>query len=42
VRICNDIRTQEHNLLEKRREEDAMRAQFESDMSRFRELKGLH
>jgi hypothetical protein len=42
VRIHNDIRTQEHNLLEKRREEDAMRAQFDSDIRRFRELKGLH
>ncbi len=42
VRIRNDIRTQEHNLLEKRKEEQAMRAQFDSDMSRFRELKGLH
>ncbi len=42
VRIRNDIRTQEHNLLEKRKEEAATRAQFDSDISRFRELKGLH
>ncbi len=42
VRIRNDIRTQQHNLLEKRSEEAATRAQFDSDISRFRELKGLH
>jgi Domain of unknown function (DUF4124) len=42
VRVDNDIRTQEQNLLEKRSEETTMRKQFESDIARFKELKGIH
>jgi hypothetical protein len=42
VRVSNDMRTQEQNLLEKHSEEATMRKQFESDIARFRELKGLH
>ena len=42
VRLRNDIRTQEQNLREKRSEETAMSKQFESDIGRFKELKGIH
>jgi Domain of unknown function (DUF4124) len=42
VRVDNDIRTQEQNLLAKRSEETTMRQQFESDIDRFKELKGIH
>ncbi len=42
VRVGNDIRTQEQNLREKRSEESAMKKQFESDIDRFKELKGIH
>jgi hypothetical protein len=42
VRVGNDIRTQEENLREKRSEESTMSKQFESDIARFRELKGIH
>jgi hypothetical protein len=42
VRMGNDIRTQEQNLSEKRSEEATMRNQFESDINRFKELKGIH
>ena len=42
VRVGNDIRTQELNLREKRSEETIMSKQFESDIERFKELKGLH
>jgi hypothetical protein len=42
VRVGNDIRTQEQNLREKRSEETAMGKQFESDIGRFKELKGIH
>lgn len=42
VRVDNDIRTQEQNLREKRSEETTMRKQFESDVVRFKELKGIH
>jgi hypothetical protein len=42
VRLGNDIRTQEENLREKRTEEAAVRKQFESDIARFKELKGIH
>jgi hypothetical protein len=42
VREGNDIRTQEQNLHEKRGEEATMRKQFESDIERFKELKGIH
>jgi len=42
VRVGNDMRTQEENLREKRSEETAMSKQFESDIVRFKELKGIH
>ena len=42
VRVGNDIRTQEQNLHEKRAEETTMSKQFESDIARFKELKGIH
>ena len=42
VRVGNDIRTQEENLREKRTEEATMSKQFESDIARFKELKGIH
>ena len=42
VRMDNDIRTQEQNLREKQKEETTMRANFERDITRFKELKGLH
>jgi len=42
VRVDSDIRTQEENLREKRSEEATMRKQFESDIDRFKELKGIH
>jgi hypothetical protein len=42
VRVGNDMRTQEQNLREKRTEETAMSKQFDSDIARFKELKGIH
>jgi Domain of unknown function (DUF4124) len=42
VRVGNDIRTQEQNLKEKRSEEATMSKQFESDIARYKELKGIH
>jgi len=42
VRVGIDLRTQEQNLREKRSEETAMSKQFESDIARFKELKGIH
>jgi hypothetical protein len=42
VRMSNDIRTQEQNLREKQNEDATMRAQFDSDIARFKELKGIH
>ncbi len=42
VRVGNDIHTQEQNLREKGSEETTMRRQFESDIARFKEMKGLH
>jgi cytochrome c len=42
VRLGNDIHTQEQNMLEKRTEEATMRTQFEADIARFKELKGIH
>jgi hypothetical protein len=42
VRVDNDIHTQEENLREKRSEEATMSKQFESDIARFKELKGIH
>jgi hypothetical protein len=42
VRVNNDIRTQEENLREKRSEEASMSKQFENDIARLKELKGIH
>lgn len=42
VRVGTDIRTQQENLRERRSEGAAMSKQFESDIARFRELKGIH
>jgi hypothetical protein len=42
VRLGSDIHTQEENLREKRAEEAIMSKQFESDIARFKELKGIH
>jgi hypothetical protein len=42
VRVGSDIITQEENLREKRSEAAAMSRQFESDIARFKELKGIH
>ncbi len=42
VRVGSDILTQEENLREKRSEAATMSRQFESDIARFKELKGIH
>jgi Domain of unknown function (DUF4124) len=42
VRVGTDIRTQQENLREKRSEEATMTKQFESDIARFKQLKGIH
>ncbi len=42
VRVGSDIHTQEENLRQKRSEQAVMNEQFESDIARFKELKGLH
>jgi hypothetical protein len=42
VRLGSDIHTQEENLREKRSEQANMSKQFESDIARFKELKGIH
>jgi len=41
VRLATDINTQEQNLREKHGEETTMKAQFESDIDRFKELKHI-
>ncbi len=41
VRLAIDINTQEQNLRQKRGEETTMKAQFESDIDRFKELKHI-
>jgi hypothetical protein len=42
VRLDSDIRTQQENLRQKRSEQAIMSKQFESDIERFKELKGIH
>jgi hypothetical protein len=42
VRVGSDIRTQEENLREKRTEQANMNQEFEGDIARFKELKGIH
>jgi hypothetical protein len=42
VRVGNDMRTQEENLREKHSEDVNMRREFDSDIERFKELKGIH
>jgi hypothetical protein len=42
VRVGSDIHTQEENLREKRAEQANMSQEFEGDIARFKELKGIH
>jgi len=42
VRVSSDIHTQEANLQQKSTEASNMRGQFDSDIARFKELKGIH
>jgi Domain of unknown function (DUF4124) len=42
VRVGTDIHTQEENLREKRNEQTNMGKQFEDDIARFKQLKGIH
>jgi hypothetical protein len=42
VRVGSDIRTQEDNLRQKRTEQATMNQEFEGDIARFKELKGIH
>jgi Domain of unknown function (DUF4124) len=42
VRVGSDIRTQEENLRQKRAEQANMNQEFEGDIARFKELKGIH
>lgn len=41
ARSMSDIQTQERNLQKKRDERDAVNAQFDADVQRFKELRGL-
>ena len=42
MRVGSDIHTQEENLRQKRTEQANMNKQFEGDIARFKELKGIH
>src|ERR1700722_17845672 len=42
VRVGGDIRTQEENLRQKRTEQANMNQEFDGDIARFKELKGIH
>jgi len=42
VHVGFDIHTQQQNLRARRNEESVMSRQFESDIARFKELKGIH
>jgi len=42
VRVGSDLHTQVQNLAEKQNEMATMTQQFESDIARFKELKGIH
>jgi len=42
VRVASDIHTQEDNLRQKRTEQANMNQEFEGDIARFKELKGIH
>jgi hypothetical protein len=42
VRVGSDIHTQEENLRQKRTEQANMNQEFEGDIARFKELKGIH
>jgi hypothetical protein len=42
VRVGSDIHTQEENLRQKRTEQANVNQGFESDIARFKELKGIH
>ncbi len=42
VRTGNDIRAQQQNLRQKRKEEATLRSSFASDIERFKQLKSVH
>jgi hypothetical protein len=42
VHVGMELHTQQQNLHQKQAEEATMRAQFEADLARFKELKGIH
>jgi Domain of unknown function (DUF4124) len=42
VRVGSDIHTQQENLRARRSEEATMSKQFDGDIARFKELKGIH
>ena len=42
VRTVNEIRVQQRNLAAKRGEQDALRKEFQSDIDRYKQLKGIH
>ncbi len=42
VRVGSDIHTQEENLRQKRSEQANMNQEFDGDIARFKELKGIH
>ena len=42
VHVGNDIRTQQENLREKRSEVATVTQEFDSDIARYKELKGIH
>jgi len=41
ARVGSDIRTQEDNLRQKRADQAALQSQFDADIARYRELKGI-
>ena len=42
ARVGSDIRTQEDNLRQKRADQASLQTQFDGDIARYKELKGLH
>ena len=42
ARVGSDIRTQEDNLRQKRADQATLQTQFDADIARYRELRGLH
>jgi hypothetical protein len=41
VRTLNEVRAQERSLAGKRGEQDGLRRQFQSDIERYKQLRGL-